>query len=317
MIAGLRAEKRPRIMVVGSSNTDMVVKMDRLPHRGETVLGGRFITVPGGKGANQAVAAARLGASVTFVGRLGMDGLGDSALANLEAEGIDTRWVVRDPDEASGVALILVDACGENIIAVASGANSRLAPADVEAASDVVSECSALLLQLETPLDTVEYAARLARERGVDVILNSAPMPPDGLPRHLLELVDVIVPNESETRTLLGLDPGAEIDECAARELPLMGIERAVITLGSRGAMVLTDGMIEIVPAPVVEAADATAAGDAFTGALAVGLSSGMDLVAAAGLAVKAASLSVTRIGAQSSLPTAEELARFRPEYRA
>ena len=304
-------------MAVGSSNTDMVVKMNRLPHPGETVLGGKFVTVAGGKGANQAVAAARLGAQVTFVGKLGMDSFGDTALRNLEAEGICCEFVARDPEEASGVALILVDGTGENIIAVAPGANSRLAPEDVIRAADRLGECSALLLQLEIPLDTVECAAQLARERGVSVILNPAPMCSEGLSARLLRLVDVLVPNESEARMVLGLGLDKAIDEEAGSDLLRMGVRRAVVTLGSKGALVVTSDGVRRIPAPRVEAVDTTAAGDAFTGALAVALSSGRDLVESAQTAAKAAALSVMRIGAQSSLPTVDELARFRPVFRA
>ena len=302
--------KEPRVMVVGSSNTDMVIKMERLPAPGETVLGGEFLMVPGGKGANQAVAAARLGARASFIARLGMDVFGDTSLRNFEREGIDTEFIARDAEHPSGVALIFVDRHGENEIAVAPGSNSRLSPADVERASDRMSACSVLVLQLEIPLATVEVAARLARERGLKVILNPAPACESGLPRSLLELVDVLVPNESEARSLLGLATGADIDSAAHRLLDL-GIGAAVLTLGARGSLVVTRDGIESVPAPKVTAVDTTAAGDAFTGATAVALASGRSLSDAARFASHAAALSVTRMGAQSSLPTAEELAQF------
>lgn len=308
---------QPRIMVVGSSNTDMVVKTSHLPGPGETVLGGKFIMVPGGKGANQAVAAARLGGEVTFVTRLGEDIFGEEALQNFHDEGMDTRFIARDPDEPSGVALIYVDAHGENEIVVAPGANCKLSPDDVDRASDALPGCSALVLQLEIPLETVEYAARLAREKEVKVILNPAPMCPDGLPESLLGLVDILVPNETETRMLLRLDPDRAVDAEVARGILEKGVKQAVVTLGSKGALIVTENGVTEIPCPKVEAVDTTAAGDAFTGALAVALGSGMDLIQASQLAAKAASLSVTRVGAQSSLPSAEELDRFCGAKRA
>jgi len=298
-------------MVVGSSNTDMVIKMERLPAPGETVLGGEFLMVPGGKGANQAVAAARLRARVSFIARLGMDVFGETALLNFQKEGIDTEFIARDAERPSGVALIFVDRHGENMIAVAPGSNSRLSPADVERASDRMSACSVLVLQLEIPLSAVEVAARLAGERGLKVILNPAPAFEAGLPGSLLELVDVLVPNESEARALLGLKPGADIDRAAALRLLDFGIGSAIVTLGARGSLVVTRDGVESVPAPKVTPVDTTAAGDAFTGATAVALASGRSLLDAARFASQAAALSVTRMGAQSSLPTAEELAQF------
>lgn len=310
---GVRSDcpHKPRIMVVGSSNTDMVIKTDHLPAPGETVLGGRFVMVAGGKGANQAVAAARLGAAVSLVTRVGMDVFGDTALQNFGREGIDTEFAVRDPEEPSGIALIFVDLSGENAIAVAPGANSRLSPEDVDRARDRMAACSTLVLQLEIPMETVEHVAHLGREKGVRVILNPAPVHPDGLPRSLLESVDVLVPNESEARLLLNLEPDADIEETAARGLLEMGAGSAVVTLGARGALVVTAERLQRVRAPKVTAVDTTAAGDAFTGALAVGLSSGRDLLESADFAAKVAALSVTRIGAQSSLPTADEVARL------
>jgi len=302
---------RPRITVVGSSNTDMVIKTDRIPAHGETVLGGEFAMFPGGKGANQAVAAARLGAAVSFVARVGTDVFGDKAVEGFRREGIDTEFIVRDPEEPSVIALIFVDRRGENVIAVAPGANSRLSPADVERASERLSGCSALVLQLEIPLETVERAARLASEHGVRVILNPAPMMPDGLPRPLLELVDVLVPNETEARTLLDLGECGRIDEGAMSRLPEIGVRTAVVTLGARGALVVTRDGVQAVSAPRVRAVDTTAAGDAFVGALVVALSSGHDLLESARFAGRAAALSVTRMGAQSSLPTAQEVAQL------
>jgi len=300
------------IMVVGSSNTDMVIKTDHFPVPGETVVGGDFIMVPGGKGANQAVAAARLGASVSFVARLGADVFGDKALENFEREGIDTEYIVRDPEQPSGIALIFVDRKGENVIVVAPGANSRLSPADVERASQRMAACSTLVLQLEVPLETVERAASLARERNVRVILNSAPMRSDRLPIGLLGNVDLLIANETEARLLLNLDPNAEVDEKAASALLGLGVGSAIITLGAKGAIIAAGEEIQAVHAFKVTPMDTTAAGDAFVGAVAAALSSGKSLLESARFASRAAALSVTRMGAQSSLPTALEVERFR-----
>lgn len=300
---------RPRIMVIGSSNTDMSVKTDHLPQPGETILGGKFFMAHGGKGANQAVAAARLGGEVTFVARIGKDMFGDSAVAGFEKEGIDTRFIVRDADE-SGVALIFVDRKGENVIVVAPGSNSRLSPEDVDRAADRMASCRALVLQLEVPLKTVEHAARLAHEKGVKVVLNPAPMPAEGLPQGLLEAVDIILPNESEARSLLGLRPDQPIDESSACGL-LEKAKCAVVTMGGEGALLVTANEVKRMPAPRVDVVDTVGAGDAFVGALTVCLSSGRDIAESVEFAQKAAAISVTRMGAQSSLPTAREVARF------
>ena len=302
---------RPRIMVIGSSNTDMSVKTDHLPQPGETILGGKFFMAHGGKGANQAVAAARLGAEVTFVARIGSDIFGDNAIEGFEKEGIDTRFIVRDADEQSGVALIFVDREGENVIVVAPGSNSRLSPKDVDRAADHIASCRALILQLEVPLDTVEHAAKLAREKGVKVVLNPAPMPAEGLPKGLLDAVDIMLPNQSEVRSLLGLKPDQPVDEHTARGL-LEKVRCAVVTMGGEGALIMTREEIRRMPAPGVKVVDTVGAGDAFVGALTVGLSSGRSLEESVEFAQKAAAISVTRMGAQSSLPTAAEVARFR-----
>ena len=297
----------PKIMVVGSSNTDMVVKTGHLPAPGETVIGGEFVTVPGGKGANQAVAAARLGAEVVFVARLGNDLFGDSSLRNFEAEGIVTEYVVRDPELPSGVALILVDSSAENMIAVAPGANGALSPADVDRAVDVLPGCDALVVQLEVPLGTVEHAVRLAYEKGVRVILNPAPARP--LTRELLSMADVLVPNETEACQLLSLSADESVDDPAiVRRFLDMGVKNVILTLGARGVLVVTPDESRMVPAPKVRAVDTTAAGDAFTGALAVALSSGMSIFDSARFACASAAIAVTRLGAQCSMATLEEV---------
>lgn len=303
---------RPRIVVVGSSNTDMVVKSRRIPRVGETVVGGQFVMAAGGKGANQAVAAARLGAEVTFVAKVGQDMFGDQAIAGYTREGIDTRFVFRDPDHATGVALIMVDEQGENLISVASGANHHLGPADVDQAADAIRQAEVLVVQLETPLATVLHAARLAHAAGVRVILDPAPAPAEPLPRELLSAVTCIKPNETEAQRLTGL---AVEDEHSARqaaeELVRQGATSAIVTLGARGAVWLEGGQWGFVPGFRVEALDSTAAGDAFSGALACALARRMPLAEATRYACLAAALSVTRMGAQPSLPTAEEVVRF------
>lgn len=298
---------RPKLVIVGSSNTDMVVCADRLPVSGETVLGEKFIMTAGGKGANQAVAAARLGADVTFVARLGRDMFGDKALAGFEAEGIHTDYIVRDADEVSGVALIVVDRRAENIIAVAPGANGRLSPADVRAAEAAIQNADCLLLQLEIPLATVHVAIELAHRYNVQVLLN--PAPATVLPADVLRLVDVLTPNESEAAHLAGCS-----EYIATEVLPRLqarGPSSVIVTLGSRGCDVLTDEQGQHVPSFPVEAVDTTGAGDCFNGALAVALARGLKLAEAARYANAAAALAVTRFGAQASMPTDEAVQQF------
>jgi len=284
----------PRIVVVGSSNTDMVVRAERIPQPGETVVGGEFLRAAGGKGANQAVAAARLGGAVTFVVRLGADPLGEEALRTLEAEGLDLRYAQRDPEAASGVALILVDAGGENAIAVAPGANARLSAADVERAAPAIAACRCLLTQLETPLEPVAKAIALARQAGATVILNPAPYQP--LPDDFLAQVDVLTPNEVEAGQLLGADAvTAETAFDAARTLRRRGPQSVLLTAGAAGAFLVDDLGERHYPALSVTAVDTTAAGDAFSGALAVALAAGRPLRLSAEFATVVAALTVPR----------------------
>lgn len=298
----------PRVMVVGSSNTDLVVRTARLPTPGETVLGEDVVRVGGGKGANQAVAAARLGARVTLVARLGRDVFGDAMAAALVDEGIADAHLHRDSRRPSGVALIVVDQAGENLIAVAPGANEGLSPADVEAASAALSAAGVLLLQLEVPLDSVERAAEMAAAVDVPVILDPAPAP-DDLSRTLLSRVWLLTPNASEAARLSGVGVKSVEDAArAAQRLHRRGVVRVCITLGAAGCLLSTPEGVEAVPAPRVEAVDATAAGDAFNGALGVFVAAGLPLRQAVARANRAAALSVTRLGAQPALPRLEEL---------
>jgi len=299
-----------RILVVGSSNTDLIIRVPRLPRPGETVLGGEFSTAAGGKGANQAVAAARAGGRVTFVARIGADGFGDRALANIESNGIDARFVLRNEGAPSGIALITVDERGENSISVASGANALLAAADIERAGEAFAAADILLLQLESPLDAVAAAVREARKRGVPVVLN--PAPARDLDDDLLRLVAVLTPNEHEAGLLAGIavkDERSARD--AARRLRDRGPATVVVTLGERGVYAVAPGFEAHVPAFKVEPVDTTAAGDVFNGALAVALAEKLPLPEALRFAQAAAAISVTRPGAQPSAPTRAEIEAF------
>jgi ribokinase len=301
---------RAAVAVVGSSNTDMILRVARVPRPGETLLGGEFSTAAGGKGANQAVAAARAGGRVALVARLGRDSLGDEALAGFRREGIAVSRVVRDPASPSGVALIFVGQDGENSIGVAGGANQRLSPRDVASAGDVIAGAQVLLLQLETPIRTVEAAARLAVRAGVPVILNPAPAQP--LPERLLRLVSVLTPNETEASLLTG----AKVRDVrsaarAATTLQKRGVRTVIVTLGAKGAVVADEAGSRWVPGFRVKAVDTTAAGDVFNGALAVRLAEGRPLLEAVRFAHAAAAISVTRCGAQPSIPSRDEIKRM------
>jgi ribokinase len=301
-----------RIVVVGSSNTDLVVKSPRIPAVGETVLGGDFIMVPGGKGANQAVAAAKLGARVQLVARLGHDAFGRHSLENFAAVGLDTTYVTSMPDTPSGVALITVDDEGNNAIVVAPGANAGLGCEDVRRAEADIRSADAVVAQLEVPLDAVECAARLAHDARVPFILD--PAPARRLSPELLARVDVLTPNESEARILTGIEV-TDVDSAgrAARELLTLGVKAVIVKMGARGCLLATNAVAEFIPAFEVEVVDTTAAGDAFTGSLAVGLAQGQSLRDAAVFATRVAALSVTKRGAQPSMPTLREVEAFRP----
>ena len=296
----------PNIVVVGSSNTDLVVGVLKIPTPGETVLGGDLQTVAGGKGANQAVAAARLGGNVTFIARVGDDAFGKTALTGFKAEGISTEYIRITPGVASGVALIAVrEETGENAIVVAPGANSHLTAADVEDAAPAFDAAHALIVSLEVPLEAVLRAVEMAHERKIPIILN--PAPARSLPADLLEKITILTPNETEAAQLLNRPTDAEPSEIAARLLET-GISAIVMTIGAAGAIIATPDGIETVSGLPVRAIDTVAAGDCFTGALAVEFAAGRSLRAAAAFANAAAALKVTRRGAQPGLPTRAEV---------
>ena len=295
-----------KILVIGSSNTDMTIKGDRLPVPGETITGGTFYMGPGGKGANQAVAAKRLGGDVEFICKVGRDIFGDSALAGYEKEGIDISHAMRS-DKASGTALILVDENGENCISVASGANGDITPEDIDSVADVIRGAGFLILQLEIPVESVQRAAKIAHEAGVYVILN--PAPACELPKELFSYVSLMTPNRTEAQILSGC---AVTDEAslgkAVEVLRGYGVKDFVVTLGSKGSLVFQGGKTEMIPSLKVDAVDATAAGDTFCGALCVALSEGLSLQDAARFATKASAITVTRQGAQNSIPARNEI---------
>jgi ribokinase len=301
---------KPKILVVGSSNTDMIVRVPRIPLPGETVLGDQFATAAGGKGANQAVAAARAGGAVTLIACLGSDMFGQRASEGFVKEGIDTQHVARNPRSTSGVALIFVSADGQNSIAVAPGANALLSPAHVRRAAGAFRGASALLMQLETPLRTVAEAATLAWRQGVPVILN--PAPAQDLPDTLLRRVWILTPNESEASALSGLMVRDEATAAkAAAKLRQRGASAVIVTMGARGALVVDAQTHQLVGGFNVKAVDTTAAGDVFNGALAVALGEGQSLLDAARFANAAAAISVTRHGAQPSAPGRREIERL------
>jgi ribokinase len=298
------------IVVVGSSNMDLVARSSRIPVPGETLTGTDFFMVPGGKGANQAVAAARLGGKVFFIARLGSDIFGTQSMENFKQVGIHTKYIEQMEGVPSGIALIAIDEKGKNSIIVVPGANGKLSPADVDKAKSDIARAGVVVAQLEVPLETVEHTAALARDCGVPFILDPAPARP--LSPVLLSRVSILKPNEIEAEMLTGIKV-RDIDSAkkAAGALLAQGIKQVIITLGDRGFLLAADGSMDYIKPHKVRAVDSTAAGDAFTGALALGIADGKDIRQAALFANAVAAVSVTRLGAQSSMPTREEVETF------
>lgn len=298
-----------KIIVIGSSNTDMVVRSERLPRPGESVIGGGFMMAGGGKGANQAVAVARMGHRVIFTAALGRDMFGDAAVSSYQRFGIDTSYIVRK-DAPSGVALIMVDSAGQNSISVALGANNSLSTEDIRGVLEQVEKDDIVLLQLEVPMSTVDAAVDIAAAKGARVVLN--PAPAAVVSEQTLSKLYLITPNQTEAQTLTGIEVKDEATaSLAAQVLCSRGVGRVVITMGSLGAYLYEEGRGEIIEARKVAAVDTTAAGDVYNGALCAALAEGKSLREALAFATKASAISVTRVGAQPSVPTREEVDNF------
>ena len=308
--------KMNHIVVVGSLNMDLVVRVPHMPIPGETVLGNDFQNIPGGKGANQAVGAARMGARVTMIGKVGNDEFGKALTKNLANEGVDISHISVDEKEATGIAMITLDQNGQNSIVVASGANMALKPEDIRTAWKKISDIDVLVMPLEVSLECVEEAVRLATESSVKVILN--PAPAQKLSDDLLKKVDVLVPNESETSLLTGLAvESIEDAKIAAKSLLEKGIGAIVLTLGSRGALLISENQPAIISTPYkVNVVDTTAAGDSFVAALSVGIVEGLPLENALRQATAAGALAVTKMGAQPCMPTKKEVNELMEEQR-
>jgi ribokinase len=295
-----------KIVVIGSANTDMVVKSERLPAPGETIIGGVFFMNAGGKGANQAVAAARLGGDVTFVAKVGNDIFGKQTIVGLKKEGIQTQYVFKDKNAPSGTALITVNNEGENCIVVAPGANGNLLPKDIETVK-TLKDADIILVQLEIPMETIAFIIKKAQSTGQKVILNPAPAQP--LSDALLEGLFLIIPNETEAALLTGINVHDKATAAQAADfLQKKGVQNVIITLGKQGAYIQTNNLKLLVEAPSVNAVDTTAAGDTFSGAIAVAIAENSDWKTAGQFACKAASISVTRLGAQDSVPYRNEI---------
>ena len=296
------------VVVLGSVNTDLVLRCSQLPIPGQTVRGHGFQSLPGGKGANQAVAAARLGASVSFIGCVGDDEFGRNARQVFAEEGIATEHLHSVAGVGTGIAMIMVDDAGQNCIALAAGANAALSMAHVDAASAAIEAAGLLICQLECPLPVVQHGIALAHAAGVPVLLNPAPM--QALPPELLAQVDVLVPNETEAAALIGLPPGAAFDAAAAAvRLRELGPTTVIVTLGAHGVQLASDGISVHLDAPVVQAVDTTGAGDTFIGAYAAAWCEGASLTAAIEYAQQAAAISVTKAGALAAMPRRGDLA--------
>lgn len=296
-----------KIIVIGSTNMDMVVKTDHIPKPGETVLGGTFFMNPGGKGANQAVAVSRLGGDVTFVSKIGNDIFGKQSSKIFDDEGVDIGGIYAEDNSPSGIALITVDEKGENSIVVAPGANAFLDENNVRQAMEKYGDCEIMLLQLEIQIETVAYAIRYANHNHIQVILNPAPVNKAILPE--LGMVDIITPNVHEAATLAGQDiTDMESAKEAAKKIKELGVKTVVITMGEKGALLYDAGEFQHIDAPAVEAVDTTAAGDVFNGALTVALAEGKSMKNAVSFACRCAAMAVTKMGAQNSIPHRNEI---------
>lgn len=299
-----------KIIVVGSSNTDMVLKTARFPKPGETILGGDFFVFQGGKGANQAVAAARLGGDIHFICRVGNDPFGQEAIKHYANEGMNVSGIVQDETAATGVAIITVNAEGENSIIVASGANALLSIKDVSEVIENIQGADWIITQLETPLDVVSFLSEYAQQNNKHLILN--PAPAAALPDEVYNGLFLITPNETEAQLLTGIEVVNEATAKQAAEiLKSKGVQNIIITLGSKGAYVYTDELTAVIETMKVTAVDSTAAGDVFNGSLVVALSTGKSWEEAVHFACKAAAISVTKMGAQASAPFINELDNF------
>ncbi|MBC7887869.1 MAG: ribokinase [Ferruginibacter sp.] len=296
-----------KIVVIGSSNTDMVLKTSRFPKPGETILGGDFFVFQGGKGANQAVAAARLGGDVSFICKVGNDSFGNDAIAQYAKDGIDVSAVLKDDQAPTGVAVITINKEGENSIIVASGANALLSVDDIKKAGAILANAGWIITQLETPLPVIEFLSVYAREHQKNFVLN--PAPATKLPDHVYQGLFLITPNETETELITGIEVSDEPSaKLAAAVFKSLGVLNVIITMGSKGAYVDTEEFQGIIESIKVTAVDTTAAGDVFNGALVVALSEGKDWKTAVQFACKAAAISVTKMGAQTSAPARHEI---------
>ena len=303
-------ERKPKVVVVGSFMMDLVIKAERRPQKGETLIGQQFGMFGGGKGNNQAIAAVRLGGDVTMVGRLGMDSFGDKLMDALVEEGVEIRFIVRDAEVGTGVGSPVIDADGDNSIIIVPRANMRLSAADVDRAASAISDSDVLLLQLEVPIAASQRAAEIAKSSGTKVILN--PAPAQDLPDSFLAQVDILTPNQVEAELLSGVEVSdSEGAERAARILLDRGVSAVILTLGEGGALLLKDGLTTSIPAYRVNVVDTTAAGDAFCGALATALARGEALEDAVVFANAAGALAVTVLGAAPSMPTVKQITEF------
>ena len=298
------------IIVIGSSNMDLVAKAPRIPVTGETLTGTDFFMVPGGKGANQAVAAAKLGAEVVFITKLGKDVFASELLENFKSVNINTQHIEQLNGVPSGIAVIAIDDKGQNMIIVVPGANGKLAPVDVDKAQSDIANAAVVVAQLEVPIETVEQAAKIANQNNIPFILDPAPAKP--LSDELLSRVDILTPNETEAEALTGIKVTDEKSaDMAADALLAKGVKTVIVTLGEKGLLLATQGNKEMIPNHKVNAVDSTAAGDAFTGSLAYGLARGNSIKDAAVYANAVAAVSVTRYGAQPSMPRLKEVQEF------